>query len=175
MATQHKMDYGRLVQTIENVKKHNKIDSTKIADFFIHYVSGNSYAKSAEVAGLNVATAKLWRHEEWFTEVIQAARAVVGQVLDRKLSKIIDMALGNVQNRLIKGDPFKNGSEVDYKPVTAKDSALIAAICFDKRALSRGEPNTINATTSVSDKLETLGEAFEKIAKGAPDLKVVEK
>ncbi len=171
----HKLDYGRLVQLIENIKKNSSMDSSKVADFFVAYVSGNSYKKAAEMSGVVASTAKTWQSQEWYPEVMEAARSVAGQKVDRKLSKIIDMALGNLEQRLVKGDPFKNGSEVDYKPVTAKDSALIAAIAYDKRALSRGEPTAIEADMSLEERLEGLHEKFKEVATGKPELKVVEK
>jgi len=159
------MDYPRLVQKIENLHKGSTIDSTKIADFFIAYVCGNSVAKSADIAQVNVNTAKSWSQKSWYTEVMEAARSVAGQKVDRKLSKIIDLALDNLETRLIKGDPFKNGQDVDYKPVSARDSALIAAITYDKRALSRGEPTNIGADISLEERLDKLKEKFENISK----------
>ena len=170
----HKLDYGRLVQLIENVKRNN-MDASKVADFFVAYVSGNSYKKAAEMSGVVASTAKTWQNQEWYPEVMEAARSVAGQKVDRKLSKIIDMALGNLEERLVKGDPFKNGSKVAYKPVGAYQSALIVGIAFDKRALSRGEPTVIEADMSLEERLESLHEKFKEVATGKPELKVVEK
>jgi len=174
MAIQHKMDYSRLVNTIENLKGCHS-DTSKVADFFIAYVCGSTYKQAAEISGVNLSTAKSWQQNEWFGEVMEVARAVAGQKVDRKLSGIIDLALGNLKERLVKGDPFKNGANVDYKPVTARDSALIAAICYDKRALSRGEPTNIAADMPIEERLKSLGETFSEIAQGKPALKVVDK
>ena len=170
----HKLDYGRLVQLIENVKR-NTMDSGKVADFFVAYVCGNSYKKAAEMSGVIASTAKTWQHQVWKPELKEASRGVAGQRVDRKLSKIIDLALGNLEDRLVTGDPYKNGKEIDYKPVLAKDSALIAAIAYDKRALSRGEPTAIEAEMPLEERLEGLRKTFKEVAEGKPELKVVKK
>jgi len=174
MAVTHKMDYARLVQLIENTKR-NTIDSAKVADFFVSYVSGNSYQTAAMQAGVNKSTAKTWQHQDWFPEALEAARGVVGQKVDRKLTKIIDMALGNVEERLTKGDPYKDGKEISFKPVGAYQSALILGIAYDKRALSRGEPTSIEAGMSFEDRLKSLQDKFKEVATSKPSLKVVAK
>jgi len=161
-----KLDYSHLVQIIENLKGSHT-DSAKVANFFIAYVSGNSMRKSAEIAELTYGTCAAWKRTEWFTEVCHAARSVAGQAADRKLSSILDLALQNTADRLIKGDPFKNGSEVDYKPVSARDSAVIAGIMYDKRALVRGENINVDTKSTLEDRLETLQEKFEKVAGGS--------
>lgn len=158
-----KLDYSHLVQIIENLKC-STLESTKVADCLINYVSGNSLRASARMAEINEGTAVSWRQRDWFTEVCHAARSVAGQAADRKLSSILDLALKNTAERLEQGDAFKNGKEVSFKPVSAKDSALIAAIMYDKRALIRGENINVDSTTTLEDRLETLHEKFQKVA-----------
>jgi hypothetical protein len=42
-------------------------------------------------------------------------------------------------DRLKHGDPYVVGGDVKRKPVSARDLALVAAITYDKRALSRND------------------------------------
>lgn len=175
MAVQHKLDYAQLIQIIENIKKGSSMDSVKVANFFVHYASGNSMKESAKLADVNESTAKSWKHTEWFPEAMISARRVVGQKVDRKLTKIIDMALGNLEERLVVGEPYKDGRKISFKPVGAYQSALIAGICFDKRALSRGEPTSIEAGISLEERLSGLHKTFEEVTNGKPALTIVEK
>src|SRR5262249_38313588 len=60
-----------------------------------------------------------------------------GAELDGAYTRILDKALQELLDRLEQGDPFVVGGEVKRKPVSARDLALVAAITYDKRRLSR--------------------------------------
>jgi len=158
--------FGNLVNVIDNVVKGSPTPSEKIANFFICYVNGNGIREAARQCDLNENTARSWRSRDWWAEVESAARKVTSQKSDRHMTKLLDRALESVSERLEKGDPYTHQGTVGYKPVTARDSALIAAILYDKRALIRGEPTNIGAEVSEKERLESLSERFESIAQG---------
>jgi hypothetical protein len=64
-------------------------------------------------------------------------RAEKGAELDGVFTRIIHEATEHLLDRLKHGDPYVVGGEVRRKPVSARDLALVAAITYDKRALSR--------------------------------------
>ena len=167
-------NYGNLVNVIENRVPGTPISKELIADFFILYVSGTPIRESARTVGLNEMTCKSWRSRDWWAEVEAAARKVASQTADRKLSKILDLALNKMETRITKGDPYTAQGEVRYKPVSAKDLAIITGVVYDKRALIRGEATNISAEAKTEEeRLQELSEAFKEISKGRPVLKAV--
>jgi len=168
-------NYGNLVNIIDNELKL-VTSSEDVADFFLLYVSGTPIRESARIVGIKEVTAKAWRRTDWWGRVENAARMVASQTADRKLSKVLDSALAKLTKRIDKGDPYTAQGEVRYKPVSAKDLAIILGVVYDKRALIRGEATTLTGEAKTEEeRLKELSEAFKEISKGRPDLKVVEK
>lgn len=164
---------GNLVNVIDNELKL-RYSSDDVADFFILYVSGTPIREAARSVGVNEDTAKAWRRTDWWTKIETVARMVASQTADRKLSKVLDSALTKISDRIDKGDPYTAQGEVRFKPVTAKDLAIILGVVYDKRALIRGEATTLTGEAkSEEDRLAELSEAFKEISKGRPELKVV--
>ncbi len=161
----YKLDYSHLVNTIDNVAKV-AAPSHKVADYILLFVSGISPKDAAPQCELNIDTVKGWKYKSWFSEVCAVARAVSAQKSDRKLSEVLELALVNLKERLLIGDPYTTRDGVSFKPVGAKDSALIAAICYDKRALIRGEPINISESTTFEERLEGLHEIFKSVSAG---------
>jgi uncharacterized protein YbjT (DUF2867 family) len=99
---------------------------------------------------------------------------VASQVADRKLSKVLDLAVKNIEERIVDGDPYTAQGEVRFKPVSAKDLAIILGVVYDKRALIRGEATTLTGEAKTEEeRLQDLSEAFKEISKGRPNLKSV--
>lgn len=166
-------NYGNLVNVIENDTRVN-YPKDDVANFFLLYVSGTPIRESARMCGIKEVTAKSWRRADWWSKVEYAARQVASQAADRKLSKVLDKAIVNISERIDKGDPYTVQGEVRYKPVTAKDLAIILGVVYDKRALIRGEATQLTGEVkSEEDRLKELSEAFKEISKGRPELKAV--
>ena len=166
--------YGNLVAVIENKVPGSPISKESIADFFILYVSGTPIRESARIVGIKEVTAKAWRRRPWWAEVEYAARLVASQTADRKLSKVLDLAIDKLKTRITKGDPYPAQGEVRFKPVAAKDLAIITGVVYDKRALIRGEATNISAEAKTEEeRLSELSEAFKDISRGRPVLAAV--
>ena len=148
--------------------------SEDAADFFLLYVSGTPIREAARIVGIKEVTAKAWRRTDWWAKVEASARLVASQTADRKLSKVLDMALSKITDRIKGGDPYTAQGEVRFKPVTAKDLAIIMGVVYDKRALIRGEATTLTGDAKTEEqRLEELSAAFKEISMGRPTLAAV--
>ena len=166
-------NYGNLVNIIDN-ELRLVTPSEDAADFFLLYVSGTPIREAARATGIKEDTAKAWRRAKWWYKIETAARMVASQTADRKLSKVLDLATKNIETRIIKGDPYTSQGEVRYKPVTAKDLAIIIGVVYDKRALIRGEATQLTGEAkSEEERLKELSEAFKEISQGRPNLSAV--
>lgn len=165
--------YGNLVNILDN-EVNLKYPKDDVANFFLLYVSGTPIREAARLAGIKEDAAKAWRRRPWWSRVEAAARMVASQVADRKLSKVLDLAVKNIEERIVDGDPYTAQGEVRFKPVSAKDLAIILGVVYDKRALIRGEATTLTGEAKTEEeRLQDLSEAFKEISKGRPNLKSV--
>ena len=166
-------NYGNLVNIIDN-ELRLVTSSEDAADFFILYVSGTPIREAARMIGIKEVTAKAWRRTDWWPKVEASARLVASQTADRKLSKVLDLAVKNIETRIVEGDPYTAQGEVRFKPVTAKDLAIILGVVYDKRALIRGEATQLTGDAKTEEqRIAELSEAFEEISKGRPALTAV--
>jgi len=138
-------------------------DSQRRHALGVFIVLGNFQATSKQT-GVPRATLQDWSKREWWLNLISAVRQEKADELDAQISNSIQKALDSVDGRLEQGDAYitKSG-EVAYKPVSARDSATVLGIMFDKRALMRNMPTTITQSTD-SAKLLKLQEKFEALA-----------
>jgi len=129
----------------------------------VFMVLGNFQATSKQT-GIPRVTLQDWSKREWWLNLISVVRQEKADELDAQISNSIQSALDSVDRRLEQGDAYiaKTG-EVAFKPVSARDSATVLGIMFDKRALMRNMPTTITQSTD-SAKLLKLQEKFEALA-----------
>ena len=166
-------NYGNLVNIIDNELRLTT-SSEDVADFMLLYVSGTPIRESARIIGIKEVTAKSWRRTKWWHKIETAARMVASQTADRKLSKVLDLAVKKIEKRIVDGDPYTSQGDVRYKPVTAKDLAIIIGVVYDKRALIRGEATQLTGEAkSEEERLAELSEAFKEISQGRPALSAV--
>ena len=158
---------GNLINLIDNKLDIRAVSSDKVAEFFILYVTGTPIREAARTVGIKEVTAKAWRRTDWWSELEASARMVASQTADRRLSKVLDLATKHIETRIVKGDPYTAQGEVRFKPVTAKDLAIILGVVYDKRALIRGEATTLTGEAKTEgERLEELSEAFKDISRG---------
>jgi transposase-like protein len=94
----------------------------------------------AKATHVPASTLRDWMTIAWWGTLSVEVRAEKGSELDGAFTRIIHEATDQLMDRLQKRDPVLVGGEIKRKPVSARDLALIGAITFDKRALSRNQP-----------------------------------
>jgi len=131
-------------------------------------IKGNATRVSEEV-GIPARTISDWTHTEWWVDMSARVREQKDKELDSRWSEIIELATSKVTERLKKGDYAKHDRDgtVLFKPVSAKDAQMVAAIGYDKRALQRGDPTSRTEKVSVEKRLDSLTERFTKVSEKA--------
>jgi hypothetical protein len=116
---------------------------------------------------------KKWALEPWWNNVVQNVRKEQNEVLDRKMTEVLDSAIDLIKDRIIGGEYLldrqktrETGEPVYHRiPLRAKDATIAVDTLFDKRQLLRGEATTRTETVSETDKLKKLQENFERLAR----------
>jgi hypothetical protein len=132
----------------------------------LYMVLGNA-AKVAKATGIPAGTIRRWKMEPWWTEIMQRVRSDKNDELDTQITKIIEKAMKEVEDRLQNGEYVYDGRSQSMVriPVKTVDAVRTVNTLFDKRALIRGEPTKRTEQTSVNDKLKKMAEEFAKFAK----------
>lgn len=128
-------------------------------------VCGNS-RRVAEITGVPEGTIRAWKTTEWWEEIQSRIIKEQDEELDTKLTKLVDKAVAEVNDRLEDGDYVYN-SKLDKlirKPINAKDLAVVAAITVDKRQLLRGQPTSRTENISQESTLKKLADEFKRFA-----------
>lgn len=126
------------------------------------YLLHGNWRRVSELTRIPERALKDWSIQPWFGTMLAELRAEKARELDGTYTRILDEATAQILDRLKYGDPYIVGGEVKRKPVSARDLALVAAITYDKRQLSRVDHLELqNATKPIPlDKLATLLERY---------------
>ncbi len=132
----------------------------RIAACAAYMVEGDS-KRVSRLTGVPARTIRDWTKQEWWNEIMEELRARYQELLDAKLTAIMDMAVSAVLNRLENGDEVldRDSGTVTRRMVSAKEAAIIFAVFFDKRAMLRGQPT--RRVESVN--LDTLRAQFSAV------------
>ena len=105
-----------------------------------------------------------WKEEPWWIEIQKKVYVEQNEKLSSTISSVLDTAMAELVDRLENGDEVydqKRGQFVKQK-INAKTLTGLFTTLSQQRRLTRGEPTSISATTSVSDRLKGLEAAFIK-------------
>lgn len=140
-------------------------DAKKLEVACAYAVSGNS-RRVSELTKIPEGTIRAWKQTVWWHEIQSRIHQEQNEELDVKLTKLVDKAVDQINDRLESGDFVYNAKEdkLVRKPVNAKDIAIVTAITLDKRQLLRGEPTQRVEKISENEKLTRLAEQFKKFA-----------
>lgn len=119
---------------------------------------------SCGICKVPYSTAKFWKTQPWFKEMVDNIQAEDTTKLDAKLSKIVNKTLEVISDRLEGGDYILDSKTGTVKrvPVKMRDAKAVAVDLFDKRQLIRKQPTKITEQQTVDKRLENLAERFEK-------------
>lgn len=121
----------------------------------------------AQTIGVPLPTLKLWKQQQWWSDLINEVTCEGDLELDAKLAKRIDKALNLVNDRLDNGDfqyDPKTGSFV-RRPVNIRDGWKVASEMIDRRWLIRKQPKEQASQEAVGDILKNLALEFASMAK----------
>ena len=128
-------------------------------------VTGNS-RRTSELTGISEGTIRSWKTTEWWNELQSRIVKEQDEELGTKLTKLVDKAVDEINDRLTAGDYVYNpkADKLIRKPVNAKDLSIVAAVMVDKRQLLRGQPTSRVEKVSQEETLKKLAEDFKRFA-----------
>ena len=121
--------------------------------------------RAAEALGMPRETLQQWTKQEWWQDVTQEVRAEVEDRMEADLVEIMELSMNRVKDGLREGDEKLVWDQMKKKHVkhkvlpSAKDSAVIGAIAFDKRRLALNMPTAIREDGG-SKAMEKLMQSF---------------
>ena len=129
-------------------------DAQKLKVACTFAVTGNS-RRVSELTGVKEGTIRAWKTTEWWHEIQSRIRTEANEELDTKLSKAIDKAVEQINDRIDHGDFIYNAKQdkLVRKHAGVRDLAVVTAQLLDKRQLLRGEPTSRTAKISENEKL----------------------
>jgi len=130
-----------------------------IADFA---VTGN-ITKTADMNNIPRRTIGNWIKSEWGVELLGQIRTEKGEELDANLTKLIDSAYEQAQDRIENGDyrVTKDG-KLFRVPMGGYQLVISGSTIYDKRQLHRNQPTSIQGD---SETISKLVKKFEQISR----------
>jgi len=126
---------------------------------------------TARVMGVVDKTIRDWSKTEWWTDCENQVILVNSNIFNARTANLINQAFDSVEKRLENGDfaNFDDDGNPRLKPVSAKDSAVIAGIMFDKQRINNALCNNItqvNHTHLIDIKGQFEGMSAERVIQG---------
>ena len=129
------------------------------------YITTGNSKQAQKYCIVPANTIRYWKaNASWWPEAVAYAKQQKQEELDAKLTKIIDLAVDQVEDRLINGDEVLTKNGIERKKMSGKDAATTGAILFDKRQLIRGDPTSRTEKVSVDESLAALKAGFERLS-----------
>lgn len=151
------------------VPKDSKHSPDVIIQCIVYYSVSGDMNYVSRCTGVPSSTIQKWRSTPWWKECLREVQKEQQQRLDAKLTKLIDLSVEKLNERIVKGDAvvsLKDGVVKGYKPVSALDLTKITCMLYEKRALLRGDPTQRIEKTPTSTILDSLAKKFQEIANG---------
>ena len=129
-----------------------------IADYC---VTGN-ITKTAAMHNMPKQTVSNWARSDWGVELLGQIRTEKGEELDANITKLIDAAFEQAQDRIENGDyrVTKDG-KLFRVPMGGYQLVISGATAYDKRQLHRNQPTSI---TDKSTDMKALANEFRKLS-----------
>lgn len=144
-----------------------------------------NFTDVSKLVGVRTYILKKWSKEPWWDNVIQNVRKEQNEILDAKMTQVLDKAIDLIKDRIEGGEYWLDRKKTQETgeptyirlPLRAKDATIAVDTLFDKRQLLRGEATTRSESITEVDKLKKLQENFERLAQSKginPDGELIE-
>jgi len=136
-------------------------DDQRIAVLADYFVTGN-ITKTANMHNMPKQTVSNWAKSDWGVELLGQLRTENGEQFDANLTRFIDAAFEQAQDRVENGDyrVTKDG-KLFRVPMGGYQLVISGSTAYDKRQLHRNQPTSI---TKNAPGLDAMVKKFEAIA-----------
>ena len=149
-----------MTEMVRQGSKYTDEDRQRVALEFL--ITGNM-KRVAENTGIPRTTIVGWKKTEWWDELVVNLRHEKGEELDANLTKLIDSAFDQAQDRVDNGDYRVNkDGELIRVPMGGRDLVIAGATVYDKQRLHRSQPTSIQGD---SKSMAELAEQFREISR----------
>ncbi len=144
-------------------------DEQRIAVLADYMVTGN-ITKTAEMHNMPRRTIGNWINSDWGVELLAEIRHEKGEELDANLTKLIDAAYEQAQDRVENGDyrVTKDG-KLFRVPMGGYQLVISGSTAYDKRQLHRNQPTSISSNQDS----RALAEQCKELSRTMRDHRVV--
>jgi len=132
-------------QSKSKYSKLHKIQAVSI------YIASGKIKLTHQMTGIPLRTLQEWVSTDWWRDCHAQVRALNTNLINARTTHIISQAFDSVQERFAVGDYATYDAElreIVYKPVSAKDSAIIFGVMFDKQRINNSLATSINYSTT---------------------------
>lgn len=146
-------------------KWYSEEDRIKVAT--VYAVVGNA-SRTEEITGIPSYVVRKWKQQEWWPQIIDRIRQEKDDELDTKLTKIVDKAVEEINDRVEQGDHFYNAvtGEIIRKPMDGRELVVIASTFLGNREKLRSKQGVSSAQTSIQERLERIAQDIRKLVAG---------
>ena len=152
---------GRPPHFSRNPEHFSLAVKTHVATRYAVYGDVDEVARQTNVPAKYI---REWRDEPWWMEIQKKVYVEQNEKLSSTISSVLDTTLSQLVDRLEHGDEVydqKRGQFVKQQ-VGAKTLSSLFTTLSQQRRLTRGEPTSISAATSTTDRLKGLEDAFRR-------------
>jgi len=153
-----------LPMSVQNGSKHSNKD--RLAAVSLFFVMGN-VREVGEILGIPTETIRPWTKTEWWADCTKKVHEANSHYFEAQALNVINLGFKSINERFEHGEYAaydQQSKKLIYKPVSAKDSATVLGIMFDKRQISRSMPTNITQSTSAG--LIEIRNTFDKMSAG---------
>ena len=132
------------------------------------YLACGSPSLTATQINVPYETLQSWRKQDWWKEYTNELQNTDNDRLDSKLSKALDKAIEQINDRIENGDfvfDQKTG-KVKQVPVKLRDLNSAMNTFIDKRQLLRKQPTKIIEQQTTQNQLQELAKQFAQFVTG---------
>lgn len=133
------------------------------------FVRTGTLAGAARELGIPLADVRRWSQSVWWQTEVAALQRESNSLADAMLTRIFDMGMDALIDRVTYGDPKLTKAGLIRIPVKAEVLTRIVDIAFTKRQLLRNQPTAIAGDTK---RLNTLAQKLRAL--GAQDVTILE-
>lgn len=132
------------------------------------WLATGNLALAASTLQIPEVTARRWKAQSWFKQMVEDIRSEENIQLDSKLAKVVDKSVEALLDRVENGDfqfDQREGRMI-RKPISARDASTVTRDMIDRRELLQGKKQVEKDNTrKVEDRLLKLAEEFGRFAR----------
>jgi hypothetical protein len=131
------------------------------------YLATGNLALTAATLSIPEVTARRWKAQPWFKDMVDSFKIEENLILDARLKKVIEKSTDALLDRIENGDyqfDQKNGQMI-RKPINARDASKVTVDMLARRDILQGKGGpTLDGAKKTIEKLALLAQEFARFA-----------